>query len=110
MDVPRKGAKRARIIKRTIAIIIVLIAVPLITLGLNRLKPAAPPVERSSVWIDVVKRGPMLRQVRGLGTLVPEEFRWIPAEVPGRVERILIRPGTPVDADTVVLELSNPEL
>jgi HlyD family secretion protein len=85
------------------------VALALVTLGLSKLKPAAPTVERSSVWIDTVKRGPMLRQVRGLGTLVPEEFRWIPAEVAGRVERIVIRPGTPVKKDTVVLVLSNPQ-
>jgi HlyD family secretion protein len=87
-----------------------LLAVLLITLGLSRLKPAAPTVERGSVWIDTVRRGPMLRQVRGLGTLVPEEIRWIPALSEGRVERILVQPGTQVKADTVILELSNPQI
>jgi HlyD family secretion protein len=82
----------------------------LITLGLSRLKPAAPSVERATVWIDQVKRGPMLRQVRGLGTLVPEEIRWIPALTPGRVERIVTLPGTELKPETVILELSNPEL
>ena len=77
----------------------------LITLGLSRLKPAAPCVERSTVWIDTVKRGPMLRQVRGLGTLVPEDVRWIPAQTEGRVERHVILPGTPVKPDSVILEL-----
>jgi HlyD family secretion protein len=86
-----------------------LIGILFITLGLSRLKPAAPSVERGSVWIDSVRRGPMLRQVRGLGTLVPEEVRWIPALSEGRVERILVKPGTPVKADTVLLELSNPQ-
>src|SRR5262245_48500644 len=81
-----------------------------VTIGLARLKPAAPTVERSAVWIDTVRRGPMLRQVRGLGTLVPEEIRWIPALTEGRVERILIQPGTQVDKDSVILELSNPQL
>src|SRR5262245_10695140 len=81
-----------------------------VTIGLARLKPAAPTVERSGVWIDTVRKGPMLRQVRGLGTLVPEEIRWVPALSEGRVERILIRPGTPVEADTVILELSNPQM
>ena len=65
----------------------------LITLGLSRLKPAAPSVEAATVWLDTVKRGPMLRQVRGLGTLVPEDIRWIPATTQGRVERIVLRPG-----------------
>ena len=76
----------------------VLVAVPLITWGLARLKPAAPSVERSTVWVDTVKRGPMNRDVRGLGTLVPEETLLIPANTDGRVERILIRPGAAVQA------------
>src|SRR5438876_6195932 len=87
-----------------------LIAVLLITLGLSRLKPAAPSVERSTVWIDTVKRGPFVREVRGLGTLVPEDIRWIPATTQGRVERILLHPGTAVKTDSVILELSNPQL
>jgi HlyD family secretion protein len=74
------------------------------------LKPAVPSVDRSTVWVDTVKRGPMLREVRGLGTLVPEEIRWIPANTEGRVEKIVVRPGTQVKADTVILELSSPEL
>lgn len=82
----------------------------LITLGLSRLKPAAPSVDRGTLVIDTVKRGGMLRQVRGLGTLVPEDFRWIPAATDGRVERIVVLPGSIVTADTVILELSNPEL
>jgi HlyD family secretion protein len=86
------------------------LALLLVTLGLSRLKPAAPSVDRSGVLIDAVKRGPMLREVRGLGTLVPEDVRWIPAAAEGRVERILIYPGSMVKADSVILELSNPEL
>ena len=81
-----------------------------ITVALSQLKPAVPSVDRSTVWIDTVKRGPMVREVRGLGTLVPEEIRWIPANTEGRVEKILVRPGTPVKPDTVILELSSPEL
>jgi HlyD family secretion protein len=84
------------------------VAVLLITLGLSRLKPAAPEVERSTVLIDTVKRGPLLRQVRGLGTLVPEEIRWIPAVTEARVERIVLQPGTEVKPDSVILELSDP--
>ncbi len=80
------------------------------TLGLSRLRPAAPTVDRSTLWVDVVKRGDMLRQVRGIGTLVPEEIRWIPAASEGRVERVVVQPGTPVTADRVILELSNPEV
>jgi HlyD family secretion protein len=86
------------------------LALLLVTLGLSRLKPAAPTVDRSGVLIDAVKRGPMLREVRGLGTLVPEDVRWIPASAEGRVERIRILPGTLVKADDVILELSNPDL
>lgn len=110
MDVPRKGAARKRLIRRITVGSIVLAAVPLITVGLSRLKPAAPTVERSTVWPDTVKRGPMVREVRGLGTLVPEEILWIPAITDGRVERILVRPGAAVKADTVLLVLKNPEL
>ena len=86
------------------------VVILLITFGVSRLEPAAPGVERASVWVDTVKRGPMLRLVRGSGTLVPEEIRWIPARTSGRVERILLRPGAVVTPGTVILELSNPEL
>lgn len=110
MDVPRKGARRNKIIRRVIFIALVVITIPLVTWGLSRLKPAAPSVERSTVWIDQVKRGPMLRQVRGLGTLVPEEILWIPAINDGRVEKVLLRPGVTVTPDTLLIELSNPEL
>ncbi len=80
------------------------------TVGVARLKPAAPQVERSSVWLDTVKRGEMLREVRGPGTLVPKEIRWITAETSAHVERIVVKPGAQVQADTVLLELSNPEV
>jgi len=79
-----------------------------ITMGVSKLKPAAPSVDRLGLWIDTVKRGPMVRQVRGLGTLTPEEIRWIPTITDGRVEKILVRPGTPVKANMVVVILSNP--
>ncbi len=87
-----------------------LLVIVLITVAVSRLKPAAPSVDHSTVWIDTVKRGSMVRQVRGSGTLVPEEIRWIPATTQGRVERILLRPGASVQPQTVILELSNPEL
>lgn len=110
MDIPRKSAAKKRLIKRIAFAAIVLVAVPLITWALARLKPAAPSVERSTVWIDTVKRGAMNRDVRGLGTLVPEETLLIPATTDGRVERILIRPGAAVRPDSIILVLSNPEL
>jgi HlyD family secretion protein len=87
-----------------------LIIIVVISVGVSKLKPAAPSVDRATVWIDTVKRGSMLRQVRGSGTLVPEEIRWIPATTQGRVERLLLRPGATVHPDTVILELTNPEL
>src|SRR6185295_7240139 len=110
MDIARPTNIRRRRLKRTAYAVAGVGIVALLTLGLSRLKPAAPSVERATVWIDTVKRGPMLRAVHGLGTLVPEDIRWIPATTMGRVERILSRPGTVVAADAVILELSNPSL
>jgi HlyD family secretion protein len=110
MDIPRPSQARQKRIKRIAYGAGGLAALLLVTLGLSRLKPAAPSVERATVWIDTVKRGPMLRQVRGLGTLVPEEIRWIPAINEGRVEQIVIQPGAVVEPDSVILELSNPQL
>jgi HlyD family secretion protein len=89
-----------------------LVVIALVSVFLARLEPAAPTVERATVWVDIVKRGPMVRQVRGLGTLVPvdEARRWVPASTQGRVERIVLRPGVQVTPDTVVLELSDPNV
>jgi HlyD family secretion protein len=110
MDVPREGVAAKKRKRRILIISASVVGVILMTFALSRLKPAVPSVDRSTVWIDTVKRGPMVRQVRGLGTLVPEEIRWIPANTEGRCEKIIIWPGTEVQADTVVLELSSPEL
>lgn len=111
MDVPRQPAKkRKRNIRRIALVLLVIAAVALVTFGVSRLKPAAPSVDRATVWIDTVKRGPMLRQVRGPGTLVPEEVRVIAAASEGRVERIAVQPGTEVTAGTVLLELVNPTI
>ena len=110
MDIPRESAKRQRRIRRIIYSILGLLVLALVTLGLSRLKPAAPSVDKATVWIDTVKRGPMLLEVRGLGTLVPEEILWIPATTDGRVVRRLVLPGVPMKADSVILELKNPEL
>lgn len=110
MDVPRQGVKRQKLIRRVLWITLAAVSIPLITWGLSHLKPAAPSVEKSTLWTDSVKRGPMLRQVRGLGTLVPEEILFIQAVNEGRVERIILRPGAHVSRDTVLLILSNPEL
>jgi HlyD family secretion protein len=110
MDVPRKDARKKKIIRRTLVVLVLLAAIPAVTVGLSRLKPAAPGVEMSTLWPDTVKRGPMLREVRGLGTLVPEDTLLIPATTDGRVQRILVYPGTPVKADTTVMILTSPEL
>ena len=102
--------KRKKRIRQSIYAVVGGTVVILITVGVSRLKPAAPTVDGQTVWVDTVKRGPMVRQVRGSGTLVPEEIRWIPATTQGRVERIILRSGAPVSPETVILELSNPEL
>ncbi|WP_235880380.1 efflux RND transporter periplasmic adaptor subunit [Polyangium aurulentum] len=87
-----------------------ILALALVTLALGRLRAAAPEVERSGLWIGSVQRGEMIRQVKGPGSLVPEEVRWITAETAGRVERILVKPGANVDKDTLLLELTNPDV
>jgi HlyD family secretion protein len=110
MDIPRKSAARRKRIKQILAGVVILAAIPAVTVALGRLKPAAPSVQRETVWLDTVKRGPMLRQVRGLGTLVPEEILWSPATTAGRVEQRLALPGIIVNPDTVLVVLSNPEL
>ena len=97
-------------IKRAVMATVALVAIILVTVAVSRLKPAAPSVDRAAVWVDTVKRGPMLRLVRGSGTLVPEDIRWINTTTQGRVERIVLRPGATVTPTTVILELSNPEL
>jgi len=88
----------------------VIIAVAGVTVGLSQLKPAAPTVDKSTIWVDTVKRGPMVREVRGLGTLVPEDIRWIPAQTDVRVDEIVLFPGAVVKPDSIILKLSNPEL
>ena len=110
MDIQRKGVGKRKAIRMAVTIAVLVIAVVGITLGLKRLKPAAPGVEMSTLWPDTVRRGPMLREVRGLGTLVPEDTMLITARTDGRIDRILIRPGTPVKAESVVMVLSSPEL
>lgn len=111
VDIPRgEEVKRRKRIRQSVYAVSAVTVIILITIGVSRLKPAAPTVDRATVWVDAVKRGPMVRQVRGSGTLVPEDIRWIPASTQGRVERMVIRPGAPVKPETVILELSNPEL
>jgi len=110
MDIPRKNGTRNRRLRLTLYAVLGPSAVVLITIRLARLKPAAPRVDRATVWIDTVKRGPMDLQVRGLGRLVPETVQWVPAPSDGQVMRRLLLPGTAVKPDTVLLVLANPEL
>ena len=110
VDIARPSQAKKKRIRRILYISVAVVVVAGISLGVSRLKPAAPTVDRAVVWIDAVKRGSMLRQVRGSGTLVPEDIRWIPAQTQGRVERIVLRPGAQVTPETVILELSNPQL
>jgi HlyD family secretion protein len=111
MDVPRgKEVARKKLIKRIALIAVIVAAVPLITWGLSRLKPAAPSVDRATVWIDSVKRGPMLREVRGLGTLVVEEYNWIPAQFESRVEKLNFLPGAKLHPNDVIMVLKNPQM
>ena len=106
---PATVARRKKI-RHVIIGVAALAVIVLITVVVSQLEPAAPSVDRATVWIETVKRGDMLRQVRGSGTLVPEEIRWIPATTSGRVEKIVLRPGASVKPDTVILVLSNPDL
>src|SRR3954467_6790468 len=99
--------KRQRQLALGIGALLVVIGV---SAALARMEPAAPSVDRSTVLTDTVKRGSIVRQVRGVGTLVPEDTRWIPSVTDGRVERIVLRPGAQVTADSVILELSNPQV
>ncbi len=113
MDIQRPASvARQKKLRRIWIGAAVIIAVGLVSVALARLKPAAPTVERATVWVDTVKRGAMLRQVRGLGTLVPvdEARRWLASATQGRVERIVLRPGAQVTPDTVILELADPQL
>lgn len=110
MDIIRKDAGRKRMIRRIVWSVIIVIALSGITLGVSRLKPAAPSVEMATLWPDTVKRGPMKREVHGLGTLAPEEILFIPAPTDGRVERKLVQQGDRVKPDTILFVLNNPEL
>ncbi len=110
MDIQRPSNARAKKIRRIAYGTVALLLVGGVTYGLSKLRPAAPSVDRATIWPDEVKRGPMLREVRGLGTLVPEDIRWIPAQTDSRVERIVLRPGAVVKPDSIILELSDPQL
>jgi HlyD family secretion protein len=108
MDIARPDQKRKKRRRQILTTSLSLLVLAAMTVGVMRLKPAVPTVEHT--WPDTVKRGEMLIEVRGNGTLVPEQIQYVQADTDGRVERILVMPGTEVKADTVILELSNPEL
>ena len=110
MDIQRPSNARAKKIRRIIYAAVAFLLIGGVSYGLSRLRPAAPTVDRATIWPDEVKRGPMLREVRGLGTLVPEDIRWIPAQTNATVERIVLRPGAVVHPNSVILELSDPQL
>jgi HlyD family secretion protein len=111
MDKARDPAfLRRRRLRRIALSLAALLVVAVVSVALARMEPAAPSVDRSTLLLDTVKRGPFVRQVRGLGTLVPEDTRWLPATTEGRVERIFLRPGAVVRADSIILELNNPQV
>ena len=110
MDIARPDIARAKKIRRIVYGTAVVVILAVMTVFVSSLEPAAPRVDRDTVYMDTVERGSMLRQVRGTGTLVPEQIRWITAITSGTVEQIVIRPGAEVTPDTIIVELSNPEL
>ncbi|MGH8158433.1 MAG: efflux RND transporter periplasmic adaptor subunit [Rhodanobacter sp.] len=110
MDIANTMLKTRKRRRLQISVAGVAVAVVAVVAVLLRLGPALPRVDRSSLWIDTVQRGDMLQEVRATGTLVPHESRWLAAYTPVQVEKILVWPGTPVQADTVLMRLSNPEV
>ena len=110
MDIARPDLARKKKVRRVTYFSLGGVLFVLVTLGLQQVQPSAPRVDRDALYIDTVRSGPMVREVRGRGTLVPEKIRWIPATTEGTVERIVLDPGAEVTPDSVIVELSNPEL
>src|SRR5258706_60534 len=110
MDIARPDQARKKRRKRLLVASAALVVIASVTVGLGQLKPAAPTVERDSIWTDTVKQGQIHRQVHRIGSLLPEQIPFVQDETDGRVERILVLPGAEVKADTVLLELSNQQL
>jgi len=110
MDIQRPSNARAKKIRRIAYGTVALLLLGGVTYGLSKLRPAAPSVDKATIWPDEVKRGPMLREVRGLGTLVPEDIRWIAAQTDSRVDRWVLRPGAIVKPSSIIMELSDPTL
>ncbi len=110
MDIQRPSNARAKKIRRILYACVAAIFLAGVTFGVSRLRPAAPAVDKATIWTDEVKRGPMVRDVRGIGTLVPEDIEWIPAQTDSRVDKIVLRPGAIVKPDSIIMELSDPVL
>ena len=108
MDIARDPKPKTR--KRIIQWSVAAVALILITGALRNLQPAAPSVDAATVWMDTVMHGTMVRQVRGPGTLVPEQMRWVTALTAGRVEQIVVLPGTEIKENTVIIRMSNPDV
>jgi HlyD family secretion protein len=108
MDIQRPSNARAKKIRRIIYGTVALLLVGGVSYGLSRLRPAAPSVDRATIWPDEVKRGPMLREVRGLGTLVPEDIRWVAAQTDAHVDKWVLRPPAIVKPGSIIMELSDP--
>src|SRR5437879_4159441 len=104
MDIQRPQNVRAKMIRRIVYGVATIIIIGGVTLGLSRLRPAAPTVDAATLWPDTVKRGPMLREVRGLGTLVPEDIRWITAQADSTADRVVLRPLAIVTLYSVILK------
>jgi len=110
MDVPRSGVGRNRKIRQVLVLVLLVLVAVAATYGLSKLKGAAPSVDRTTLWFDKATRGPMLRDIHGPGTLVPENFRWVPSSRDGLVEDIRVRVGDTVSAETVLVQLRNADL
>ena len=108
MDIQRPSNARAKKIRRIAYGTVALLLVGGVTYGLSKLRPAAPSVDANTIWSDAVKRGPMVRDVRGLGTLVPEDIRWIPAQTDAHVDKWVLRPPAIVHPSSIIMELSDP--
>lgn len=102
MDIARPDLVRKKRLRHSLYGVSAIVVIALVTVAVSRLEPAAPRVDRDTIYLDTVQRGPMVRQVRGTGTLVPEQIRWIPATTDGTVERIVIRPGALVNTIEVL--------
>jgi HlyD family secretion protein len=108
MDIQRPSNARAKKIRRIAYGTVTLLLLGGVTYGLSKLRPAAPSVDRATIWPDEVKRGPMVREVRGLGTLVPEDIRWVAAQTDAHVDKWVLRPPAIVKPNSVIMELSDP--